>query len=200
MKLAPYFEVNGNRYEIHRSRYLMTELEKLSESSNIEDDAGEKLVKLREQALKLDKIKRRSEELYDAYLETFSPEAEELYKRAQAEYEKLFNEVMPQLGKNGVLNRVKKAGVDNSEKLVITALQRDESGKVIRSKEEAEEIWGSYVDEVGQEIAEEWLDAFTLHITGKDEQESDNSFLAQAKARAEQQSENRKQGLAKINK
>lgn len=200
MKLAPYFEVNGNRYEIHRSRYLMNELEKLSESSNIEDDAGEKLVKLREQALKLDKIKRRSDELYELFLQTFSPEAEELYKRAQAEYEKLFDEVMPQLRKDGVLSRVKKAGLDNSEKLVITALQRDESGKEIRSKEEAENIWVAYVREVGQRIAEEWLDAFTLYITGQDEQESDNSFLAQAKARAEQQSENRKQGLAKINK
>lgn len=199
MALAPYFEVNGNRYEIRRSRYLMVEFEKIRESSKIADDDPKNLIKLREKVVRLDTLKTRVDELYDEYLETFSDEAKAKYETAQAAYDKLFDEVAPALGKDGVMTRVSKAGADNAEKLVIVALQRGEDGKVIRSKEEAENIWCSWVDEVGQKVAQEWLNALIEHITGEDEREDDNSFLAQAKARAEQ-SANRKAGLAKIGK
>lgn len=199
MKLSPYFEVNGHRYEIRRSRYLMCELEKIRESSKIEDNAGQQLIKLQDKVEQLDKLKRRVDELYDKYLETFSEDDEKRYQQAQVAYDKLFDEVSPSLGKDGLLTRINKAGVDNAEKLVIIALQRDEKGEIRHSKEEAEKIWCSWVDEVGEVVAREWLDAFIEHITGNDEREDDNSFLAQAKAKAEQ-AENRRNGLAKIGK
>lgn len=200
MTLIPYFEVNGNRYEIRRSRFLLCEFEKIQASSKLEDDAGQKLIELQEKAQQLDKLKQRKDDLFDAYLETFSEDAKKLYEQANAEYEKLFEEVMPQLGKNGLLARIKKVGMDNAEKLVIIALRYDERGKEIRSKEEAEDIWCSWVVEVGQVIAQQWLNAFIDCITGDDECENKSSFLAQAKARAEQQAANRKAGLSKIGK
>lgn len=200
MALAPYFEVNGNRYEIRRSRYLMVEFEKIRESSNISDDDPKNLIKLREKVQDLDLLKNRKDELYKEFLAHPTKEAKEMHALIAAEYDALLDEVAPALGKDGVMTRVSKAGMDNAEKLVIVALQRGEDGKVIRSKEEAENIWCSWVDEVGQKVAQEWLNALIEHITGEDEREDDNSFLAQAKARAEQQAENRKAGLAKIKK
>lgn len=199
MALTPFFEVNGNRYEIRRSRFLMVELEKIRESSNIADDDQKNITKLQDMYRDLQKIKLRVDELYDKYLETFSDEDEQIYEKAKAKYEKQRNEAAEfELGANDVLHRLNKTATDNAEKLVIIALQRDENGKEIRTKEQAESIWCAWVTEVGQKVSQEWLNALIEHITGEDEREDDNSFLAQAKARAEQQAENRKQGLAKI--
>lgn len=199
MTLIPYFEVNGNRYEIRRSRYLVVEFEKIRESSNIGDDESKEFAKLQDKAMQLDKLKIRSDELFDAYLETLTDEAHEAYEKVHAEYEKLFDEVAPSFGKEGLITRIDKTFIDNAEKLVITALQRDESGKVIRTKEEAEDIWEAYVDEVGQKIAREWLHAFTDYITGIDKNDNRSFFLKQEQTKAEQQA-NRKQGLAQIKK
>lgn len=201
MKLSPFFEVNGNRYEIRRSRFLMVELEKIRESSNVADDDQKNIVRLREKYDRLAMLKQRADELYNIYLESFSDEAQAMYEKAQAAYDKLFEEVSQfELNSNDLLHRLNKTVIDNAENLVIIALQRGDNGKVIRSKEEAENIWCAYVDEVGQKVAQEWLNALIEHITGEDERADDNSFLAQAKARAEQQAENRKAGLAKIRK
>lgn len=201
MAVIPYFEVGGNRYEIRRSRYLLVEWDKIRESSkNIADDDPKNLIKANEKMQRLRSLKSRVDELYGEYMVTFSDEAKAVYERAQAEYDKLFEEIAPLLGKDGVMNRVNKAAYDNIEKLVIVALQYDSKGNVIRKKEEAEEIWCSYVDEVGQIVAESMLDRIIEHISGADESEEDSPFLAQAKARAEQQAENRKAGLAKIKK
>ena len=200
MKLSPYFEVNGQRYEIRRSRFLMCELEKIRESSDVEKNIGQEVIQAQKKVNRLNALNRRVDELYDKYLETFLDEDKARWEKAQAEYDKLFEEVMPLLEKGGVLERVDKVGVDNTEKLVIVALQHNEKGEVIRKKEEAEEIWCSWVDEAGQVVAQKWLNAFANHIMGYDESEEYNSFLAQAKARAEQKAENQKAGLAKIKK
>lgn len=200
MKLSPYFEVNGERYEIRRSRYLMCELEKIRETSNVADDDQKNIIKLREKYSRLATAKQRADKLFDDYMETLSDESKEVYDRAQSVYDKLFEEVSQfELGANDVLHRLNKTVIDNAESLVIIALQRDSDGKVVRSKEEAENIWCAYVEEVGQKIAQEWLNALIAHITGEDEREDDNPFLAQAKARAEQ-AKNRNAGLEKVTK
>lgn len=200
MKLYPYFEVNGERYDFHRSRFLIVELEKIRESAEVADDDQKNVVKLQEMYRRVAKLKQCAEELFDEYCETFSDEAEEKYERANAKYNELLDQTMDfELNSNDALHRLNKTVIDNAEKLVVIALQRDDKGEVIRSKEEAEKIWCAYVDDVGQKVAQEWLNAFVEHISGNDEQEDDNPFLAQAKARAEQAS-NRRAGLAKINK
>lgn len=200
MKLYPYFEVNGERYDFHRSRFLIVELEKIRESADVADNDQKNVVKLQEMYRRVAKLKQCAEELFDEYCKTFSDEAEEKYERANAKYNELLDQTMDfELNSNDALHRLNKTVIDNAEKLVVIALQRDDKGKVIRSKEEAEKIWCAYVDDVGQKVAQEWLNAFVEHISGNDEQEDDNPFLAQAKARAEQAS-NRRAGLAKINK
>lgn len=201
MKLSPYFEVNGQCYEIRRSRFLMCELEKIRESSSLADDDQKNIAKLQDMYRDLQMMKQRKDELYKKYLETFSDEDEQIYEKAKSKYEKQRNEAAEfELSTNDVLHRLNKTVIDNAEKLVIIALQRDENGKEIRTAKQAEDIWCAYVDEVGQKVAQEWLNALIEHITGEDEREDDNSFLAQAKARAEQNAENRKAGLAKIKK
>lgn len=201
MALTPFFEVSGNRYEIRRSRYLMVELEKIRESSSVADDDQKNIARLQDMYRDLQMMKQRKDELYKKYLETLSDEDEALYERISAKYEKKRDEAAQfELDTNDLLHRLNKTVIDNAERLVIIALQRDERGKEIRSKDEAESIWCAYVTEVGQKVAQEWLNALIEHITGEDEREEDNSFLAKKRKGAEENANNRRQGMAKIGK
>jgi hypothetical protein len=82
------------------------------------------------------------------------------------------------------------------EKLIIKALQIDyNTGDEIRTNEEATNIWQSFVDENGKKLALEFI-LYTMHyIVGTDE-ETENPFLTQAKAKAEQKA-NMKNGIVK---
>ena len=77
------------------------------------------------------------------------------------------------------------------EKLIIKALQINEKGETIRTEEEAEKIWCELVDEYGQISAMEFV-AFTLNYIMGADQEIENPFMTQAKAKAEQKANMRK--------
>jgi hypothetical protein len=96
------------------------------------------------------------------------------------------------------MNKAQKAAIDNAERLALIALQIGEKGEVIRTYEEAEEIWCSFVDEVGNNAASEWLLYMVNYVAGNDADE-ENPFVAQAKAKAEQRAENMKKRIAKAN-
>ena len=198
MKNIARFEINGKEYIIKRNRYLKAKYdEMIDESNSLTNDEQKSYALLEEKYGRLDKLARRVKELEDAYYESFDEEAGALYEKAKEHYDKLLNETIDfELQQNGIANKVKKSTLDNAEKLLICALQIDENGKEIRTKEEAQNIWCDYVDEVGQNSAIEWLLCFVNYITGNDKVE-DDPFVSQAKAKAEQKA-NMKKGLNKV--
>lgn len=198
MKNVAKFEVNGKEYEIKRNRYLKAKYDEMvDENVSLSNDEQKSYALLEEKYGRLEKLALRTKELEDAYYETFDYDAGVLYEKAKAQYEKLLKETIDfELQQNGIANKVKKVTIDNAERLLISALQIDENGKTIMSKEEAQEIWCNYVDEVGQNSAIEWLLCFVNYITGNDKVE-DDPFVSQAKAKAEQKA-NMKKGLNKI--
>ena len=192
------FEVNGKEYIIKRNRYLKAKFEDMVENNSAMSNEEQKsYALLEEKYARLEKLALRVKELEDAYYENFDDEAGALYEKAKLQYEKLLKETVDfELEQNGIAGKIKKATIDNSEKLLICALQINDKGEEIRSKEEAQEIWCDYVDEVGQNSAVEWLLCFVNYITGNDKVE-DDPFVSQAKAKAEQKA-NMKKGLNKI--
>ncbi len=190
--ITPYFEINGQRYEIKRNRYLMAEFDKLKSEIVITDDDQIAIAKEEEFANRLEKLTNRKAELYDKYLETFDPEDEELYNKACSAYDKF----LEQEGKGeSVVAKQNKKMLDMGEKLIIKALMLNEKGEITRKYEEAEGIWCELVNEYGQYSATQFV-AFTLnYIMGADE-EIENPFMTQAKAKAEQKA-NMKKGIAK---
>lgn len=192
------FEVNGNTYEIIRTRYLQAEFNRISEENkelSPEDEKGYAL--LQDKYARLEKLSNRVKELEDKYYESFDDADGELYEKAKAQYDKVYQETIDfELNLNGIAKRVQKIAIDNAEKILIRALQIDKEGKEIRTYKEAEDIWCSYVDEVGKNTAVEWLLYFVNYVTGNDSVE-DDPFVAQAKAKAEQKA-NMRQGLKKI--
>lgn len=192
-KIIPFFEVDGKRYEIRRTRYVLAEFEKRKEELSLSADEEKEYVKEQDKNKQLEKLSQRKEELYEKYLDTFNEEDEEKYKRASVAYDTLLNEISAM---KNIMGAYHKKIIDLGEQLIIASLQWDDNGKTIRTLDEANQIWNSYVDEVGKNSATEFVAYTTQYLVGGDEDEQ-NPFVAQAKARAEQTMQ-RKQGLNKI--
>lgn len=190
----PFFELDGKKYEIKRNRYLQAEYDRIvSESSGLTEEEEKSFALLQDKYAGLERLAKRTKELEDKYYQTFEEKDGELYNRAKAEYDKVLKSVIEfEAMQKGIAQKVQNVGLSNAEMVLIRALQIDTSGQEIRSEVEANNIWCSYVDQVGKQTASNWLLYFISYITGKDE--DDDPFVAQAKAKAEQRA-NMKKGL-----
>ena len=190
----PFFEVNGKRYEIKRTRYLQAEFDDMKRCMEMTEEEQIAYAKEQEFEARLEKLRNRKEELYDKYLETFDECDEELYNKACAAFNALIDEFG---GLESVNAKQRKRMIDMGEQLIIKALQIDtKEGKSIRTEEEANDIWASFVEEFGQATAIEFVICTVNYIIGGDE-DVENPFVAQAKAKAEQRA-NMKKGIAKV--
>ena len=190
---VPYFELNGKKYEIKRNRFLQAEFDKLKEEIKFTDEEQIAFAKEEDFENRLVKLSERKQELYEKWIENFDEKDEEMYKKACIAYDNL----LEQEGKgDSVVSKQRKKFVDLGEKLIIKSLQINEKGETLRTEEEATEIWCNLVDEYGQYSAMQFV-VFTLnYIMGADE-ELDNPFMTQAKAKAEQKA-NMKRGINKV--
>jgi hypothetical protein len=189
----PFFEVDGKRYEIKRTRFLQAEFDEMKHCLEMTDDEQIAYVKEQEFDAQVTRLRERKEELYEKYLETFDEKDEALYKRAAAAYDAAIEKMGAM---ESVMAKQRKQMIDMGEKIIIKSLQIDGKGDTIRSENEANEIWARFVEEVGQATTIQFV-VFTInYILGGDE-EVDNPFVAQAKAKAEQRA-NMKKGIAKV--
>lgn len=189
----PFFELEGQRYEIKRNRYLQAEFNDLKAEMQMTEDEQIAYAKETDFQNRLEKLLKRKEELYEKYLETFDEKDEEIYNKACIAYDKFIEEN----GKiQSIASKQQKKMVDIGEKLIIKSLQINEKGEKIRTSEEATDIWCNFVDDIGEYVAMEFI-AFTLnYIVGTDE-DAENPFLTQAKAKVEQKA-NMKKGLSVV--
>ena len=188
----PYFEINGNRYEIKKNRYLQAEFDEMKRNNALEEDEEIDYVKEQELSDKLEKLSKRKNELYDRYLETFDDEDERIYNKACVAYNVLLDQVEQS---KGVVAKKRKQMLDMGEAIIIKALQINDKGETIRTENEAKDIWGDFCMEFGDVTRLKFIVFTVNYIVGNDE-EYENPFIAQAKARAEQKANMRK-GIAK---
>ena len=189
----PFFELNGKRYEIKRTRYLQAEFDIMKSEMELTDDEQVAYAKEQELDNRIEKLRKRKDELYDKWLETFDEKDEELYKKACD----AFNALIDEIGNmQSISARSRKQLVDIGEKLIIKSLQIDNTGATIRTEDEANEIWSLFVEDIGQSGAIQFVVFTVNYIIGNDE-EIENPFVAQAKAKAEQRA-NMKNGIAKV--
>ena len=194
MSNIPYFEVNGKRYEIKRTRYLMAEFDKQKSEIELTADEEVQIAKEEEKSNALEKLSKRKEELYDKYLETFDEGDYEVYNRACSAYDRLLDEI----GKlENVSAKHRQKTIDVAERIIIRSLQLNEDGEEIRTADEANDIWCAYVDEFGKIAAMQFVVFAANYIVGNDE-ENENPFVAQAKAKAEQRAQKRREGYQKV--
>lgn len=188
----PFFEVNGNKYEIRRNRYLQAEFDEIKKGFEMSEEEQVAYAKEQEFDDRLEKLRARKDELYAKYLETFDEADEEMYRKASLAFDRLIEEAATI---ESISGKQKQKMIDAGEQLIIKALQIDKDGKTIRSEEEANSIWSDFVDEFGKVNTIEFVIFTVNYILGGDE-DMENPFITQAKAKAEQKA-SMKKGIVK---
>lgn len=193
-KIIPFFELNGQRYEIKRTRYLLAEYDKLGEESQLSNEDKANAIKAQSLIGDIQRYAEKVKELEEKYFETFDDEDERKYLKIKALYESKLDELTKLEVESGSTSKLQKAGIDLLERIAIKGLAEqyfnfDES--------KAEKIWSDYVDTIGNNATIEWLTGMSECLFREDEEVEENSFLSQMRKKAEQQAINRKNGIKK---
>ena len=189
-KIVPFFELNGQKYEIKPTRWLIAEYDKISEESNF--SVEEKATAVKAQALIADvqRYAEKTKEFEEKYFETFDSEDERKYLACKALYEKKFEEFTRFELENGSVGKMQKAGIDVLEKIAIKGLAEQYFDF---QEKQAQKLWESYVDTLpNKEVVVEWLGAMSECLFRNEEEIEENSFLAQMRKKAEEKAVNRK--------
>lgn len=193
-KIIPFFELNGQRYEIKRTRYLLAEYDKLGDESQLSNEDKANAIKAQSLIGDIQRYAEKVKELEEKYFETFDDEDERKYLKIKALYESKLDELTKLEVESGSTSKLQKAGIDLLERIAIKGLAEqyfnfDES--------KAEKIWSDYVDTIGNNATIEWLTGMSECLFREDEEVEENSFLSQMRKKAEQQAINRKNGIKK---
>ena len=70
-KIVPFFEVNGKRYEINKTRYLIAEYDKMSEETNLSNEDKENAIKMQSLINDVQKYAEKTQELFKIFSQTF---------------------------------------------------------------------------------------------------------------------------------
>ena len=194
-KINPFFEVNGNRFEIKATRYLLAEYDKMTRESNIDAEQKENIVKVQRLSEEAKKFAEKLEILEAKYFETFDDEDERKYKKCREMYEQIVDRISHIEASTDCTKVAIEASARILETLVIVALAEQYFNF---NKELAKQTWEAYVESLpSHNVAIEWLNLMADSLFTADETESTEDFFAQKRKEAEQNAENRRKALKK---
>ena len=193
MKTIPFFEVNGNRYEIKMTRYLLVEYDKLRDNVNVSAEDKEKVLYLQKVVEDLTKYAKKLKELEERFFETFDAEDERKYRLMKGLYDETYK-TFTELTSTNALNNAHKERLYALEATVIVGLAEQYFNF---NKELAKETWQSYLASVdATKTIDQWLMAFGEYLDSDTEEEGkEETFLSKLKAEREQQELNRRNGM-----
>lgn len=188
-KITPFFELNGQKYEIKRTRYLLAEYDKLGEESQLSNEDKANAIKAQSLIGDLQRYAEKLKELEEKYFETFNDEDEKKYLKCKALYETKLEELTKLEVESGSTTKLQKAGIDLLEKIAIKGLAEQYFNF---DENKAQSIWEQYAEKLGNNATVEWLTGMSECLFREDEEVEENSFLSQMRAKAEQRAINRK--------
>lgn len=192
--IIPFFELNGQKYEIKRTRYLLAEYDKLGEESQLSNEDKANAIKAQSLIGDIQKYADKTKELEDKFFETFDSEDERKYLKAKELYTKALDELTALEVESGSTTKLQKAGIDLLEKIAIKGLAEQYFNF---DENKAQTIWEQYADKLGNNATIEWLTGMSECLFREDEEVEENSFLSQMRKKAEQRAINRKNGIKK---
>lgn len=184
--LKPVFTVNGKDYELKRTRALMVEFQKISETNKLSEEDANKYLSIRDTFDEMEKELSLLSEKLDAARNAYYDDPTNSEKKAKFEaLKKLVRETQKPLvdGKSEemqYLNKMTKIMLDNYEKAIIFAI----SEQYDMSMTNAEKLWGEFVDEVGVASASQWV--YAIGDTLFNQEANENDFLARKRAQQQQ--------------
>ena len=198
MKINPYFEVNGKTYEIKRTRFLESEYDKITKASPLSAE---------QESIFADYIKLEGEytEIVDKFKEAkdnyFADVTDEKKKAIYQAFKELNDEKYNEI-KNFELNHenfslkdIQEMAYNNGVKVLYIAL-KEQYGL---TEEKATAVWNDFIEHFGKQTSMEWILVMVQSLFSNDEEDEQDPFLKQARAKAKQRMEQRR-GLTKIKK
>ena len=190
--LKPVFTVNGKDYELKRTRALMVEFQKISESNKLSEEDANKYLSVKDTFDEMEKELSLLSEKLDNARNAYYDDPTNADKKAKFEaLKKLVKETQKPLvdGKSEemqYLNKMTKIMLDNYEKAIIFAI----SEQYDMSMTNAEKLWGEFVDEVGIANASQWV--YAIGDTLFNQEANENDFLAKKRVQQQQRLMDRK--------
>lgn len=195
MRMRPYFEVEGNRYEFKRTRFLVAEYKRLNEENPLSSEDKNNAVKATNLVADVRKFTDKADECWEKLCEDPTENNQRVYLMFKAMADKAIADYNAFVADNNTLNAATKHSINILEQVVIIALQEQYfNGNLAMSKQ----TWEKFVDNNDDHnTVGEWLMAFAECMFGENDEEEDNSFLAQKRKMDIERENNRVSALRK---
>jgi hypothetical protein len=194
MRITPYFELNENRYEFKRTRWLIAEYKRLNEESPLSDEDRANAITASNLVADVKKFAEKEKEWWDTFCENPTPETKATYFMFKEMSDEAIAKYNAFVSTNNTLQTATKHSIDILEKVAIKALAE----QYFHGNEAlAKQTWEQFVDtmEDHNKVAE-WLNAMAECLFGEDEEE-DTGFLAQKRKMDMERENNRKSAIRK---
>jgi hypothetical protein len=195
MRINPYFELDGTRYELKRTRWLIAEYEKLGREMALSPEDKADAMKANNLMADAKSLAEKAKEMWDNLCENPTPENRATYSLFKEMSDEAIEKYNDFVAKNDTVNTSFKRSIDILEKVAIKALAEQYFGM---NEALAKKTWEQFVDasddhnKVG-----EWLIAFGDCLFVDDDDEEDTGFLAQKRKMDEERANNRKSAIRK---
>jgi hypothetical protein len=175
-RINPYFEVDGQKYELKATRYLIAEYQRIGKEVEISNEDKQNAVKAQNFIADIKKYLLKTKELEDKYFDTFDDEDERRYLKSKALYENKLNELAKFEAETGSTTRLQEKGIEVLEKTAIKAIAEQYFDF---NEARAKELWGKFTETIDKETKEEWLTYMSECLFKTEEEEvKENSFLS----------------------
>lgn len=188
MRINPYFELEGNRYEIKRTRWLINEYKKLGEEMPLSADDKANAITANNLIADAKKFADKANEMWERLCEAPTKENKDTYLMFKEMSDDAIAKYNDFISKNDAVNTSFKHTVDILEKTIIKGLAEQYFGF---NENLAKQTWEKFVDtkDSHDEVAE-WLMAAADSLFGEEDNEEDKDDFLSQKRKAEMEREN----------
>lgn len=195
MRINPYFELDGNRYEIKRTRWLIAEYKKLGEQMPMSAEDKANAITANNLVADAKKFADKANEMWDKLCENPTPENRATYFMFKEMSDEAIAKYNDFIAKNDTINTSFKRSIDILERIAIKALAEQYFGM---NEALATQTWEQFVDTMDDHNkVGEWLIAFGDCLFADDDNEEDTGFLAQKRKMDMERENNRKSAIRK---
>lgn len=180
-KINPYFELNGTKYELKRTRWLIAEYNRLNEEREISDEDKKNAVHASNLLADIQKFKQQADICWEKLCNEPTDENQRAYLMFKGMNDKAIADYNTFVATNNTLGIAAKANIDILEQVAIKALAEQYFGF---NEALAKQTWESFVEsQDNHAIITEWLTEMADCLFNIEDKVEENSFLYQTRKR-----------------
>ena len=192
-RINPYFELNGNRYEIKRTRWLIAEYRRLNEENPLSDTDKANAIKASNLVADVKKFAEKERECWENLCENPTEDNQRIYLMFKGMSDKAIADYNEFVSTNNTLQTATEHSISILKMIVIKALAEQYFGM---NEALATQTWVGFAETIGETKEAEWLNAMAECLFVEEEEE-DTGFLAQKRKMDEERANNLKSAFRK---